>query len=639
MKKRPPFSMKFDIATIKHLGLQMYSTLPSVISELVANSWDAEATEVRITIPKTVMSDSSQIIVQDNGEGMTDKQVRESYLIVGRDRRIVEKREKTFLMGRPIMGRKGIGKFAGFGIAQIIEVETVPSKGDSSHFQMDYKYLEAMRDRGNVEFDHLSQTSIQKGTKVTLKNITKFRERSVNIDTLRKRLARRFSIIGSNSKFSVIVNGKAISIKERDLKKHLDSDHNDNLYLWEYQDNFIDKGKTLKISGWIGALKRTDSVDDGIDRGIAIMARGKLVQEPFTFDAVVGQQFALSYLIGELHAEFVDQEDDTIGTTRNTLVWDTPNNRILLEWGKKEVNKIAREWAGRRSEAKQIQIKDNLKYKEFVQKANDFNNPRIIKIFDNLVKNSIANSTPDDKVDTNRIVQIALDYMEFDQFWDMAQEIEQTDINELKKIFGLFKEWEVVEAKEMMKITEGRIKTISKFETLIEEEAREVPEIHGFLKEFPWVLDPRWTLVSDEIYYSSLLKKQFPGSSTTLEKNRRIDFLCVRESNTLVVVEIKRPGISANKKDLDQIESYVAFLRGEVEKSTSENRIDNVIGYLLCTKIANNNDSRQKQRTLSKDGIHVKNYGELLSSVKNLHREFLDRSIRVDYLNLIFVEK
>ena len=35
--KKAPYRMRFDVGTIKHLGLQMYSTLPPVISELVAN--------------------------------------------------------------------------------------------------------------------------------------------------------------------------------------------------------------------------------------------------------------------------------------------------------------------------------------------------------------------------------------------------------------------------------------------------------------------------------------------------------------------------------------------------------------------------------------------------------------------------
>ena len=37
------------------------------------------------------------------------------------------------------------------------------------------------------------------------------------------------------------------------------------------------------MSGWIGALDRTNELEDGIQRGIAVMARGKLVQEPFVF--------------------------------------------------------------------------------------------------------------------------------------------------------------------------------------------------------------------------------------------------------------------------------------------------------------------------------------------------------------------
>ena len=40
--------MKFDPNVITHLGIQMYSTLPPVISELISNAYDADATEVKI---------------------------------------------------------------------------------------------------------------------------------------------------------------------------------------------------------------------------------------------------------------------------------------------------------------------------------------------------------------------------------------------------------------------------------------------------------------------------------------------------------------------------------------------------------------------------------------------------------------
>ncbi|MDE3225150.1 MAG: ATP-binding protein, partial [Nitrospirota bacterium] len=84
--------MEFDPGTIKHLGLQMYSTLPPVIGELVSNAWDADATRVDIVIPTTLLTDQSEITVADDGFGMSDQTVRDAYLIVGRDRR---KEEQT----------------------------------------------------------------------------------------------------------------------------------------------------------------------------------------------------------------------------------------------------------------------------------------------------------------------------------------------------------------------------------------------------------------------------------------------------------------------------------------------------------------------------------------------------------------
>src|SRR5689334_16325488 len=102
-KSVPPFEMQFDPGVIKHLGLQMYSTLPPVIGELVSNAWDADATRVDITIPTKALTHKSEIVVSDNGVGMTDATIREAYLIVGRDRREAEGTDTT-VCGRRVMG-------------------------------------------------------------------------------------------------------------------------------------------------------------------------------------------------------------------------------------------------------------------------------------------------------------------------------------------------------------------------------------------------------------------------------------------------------------------------------------------------------------------------------------------------------
>jgi len=48
---------------LKHLGLGLYSNIAAVLSEVVANSWDADAEHVQITIDPNW----DKIIIQDDG--------------------------------------------------------------------------------------------------------------------------------------------------------------------------------------------------------------------------------------------------------------------------------------------------------------------------------------------------------------------------------------------------------------------------------------------------------------------------------------------------------------------------------------------------------------------------------------------
>ena len=103
---------------IRLLGIQMYQKPADVISELIANAWDADAEQVNIKLSDRIIE------VRDNGNGMTFEQCQNYYLNVGRDRRFDTKKDLSERFKRPVLGRKGIGKFAGFGIAKCIEVET-----------------------------------------------------------------------------------------------------------------------------------------------------------------------------------------------------------------------------------------------------------------------------------------------------------------------------------------------------------------------------------------------------------------------------------------------------------------------------------------------------------------------------------
>ena len=40
------FTMSLSLNVLNHLGINLYSNVPAVLSEIVANSWDADAENV-----------------------------------------------------------------------------------------------------------------------------------------------------------------------------------------------------------------------------------------------------------------------------------------------------------------------------------------------------------------------------------------------------------------------------------------------------------------------------------------------------------------------------------------------------------------------------------------------------------------
>ena len=219
----PKYQMSIDLNVLNHLGLKLYSNVPAVLSEVVANSWDADAKKVEIEIK------SDQIVITDDGHGMTEADVNEKYLTVGYERRKRDAKQ-TLRYERPVMGRKGIGKLSLFSIADIVEVQTVKD-GKKNGFVMSAQKIEAQiskQDGSTYYPDPLPDdkfTLDHDGTRIVL---TKLKKRvSQAPAALRKRLARRFSIIGTEYNFMVRINGEPVEITDRDYFHKLQ-------YLWYY---------------------------------------------------------------------------------------------------------------------------------------------------------------------------------------------------------------------------------------------------------------------------------------------------------------------------------------------------------------------------------------------------------------------
>ena len=84
-----------------------YRSSELAIRELIDNAYDAEATEVHITLPE--LNTEQPIIIRDNGSGMTSKEVEEEYLNIAHSR-TSRKGKTTPNKKRKVKGKKGLSR-------------------------------------------------------------------------------------------------------------------------------------------------------------------------------------------------------------------------------------------------------------------------------------------------------------------------------------------------------------------------------------------------------------------------------------------------------------------------------------------------------------------------------------------------
>ena len=125
------YTMRISRRTVDKLGVKLYDRASAVVAELVANAYDADAERVDVCLPLASLLgnrddddlDGEIIEVRDNGHGMDPGEADRHFLTVGQDRRTnPEQGALSRHKSRPVMGRKGIGKLAPFGICDRIEV-------------------------------------------------------------------------------------------------------------------------------------------------------------------------------------------------------------------------------------------------------------------------------------------------------------------------------------------------------------------------------------------------------------------------------------------------------------------------------------------------------------------------------------
>lgn len=349
----------FDINTIDHLGVKLYSTIPPMIAELVSNAWDADASNVYINFNN---EGEKTITVSDDGTGMTFSELNEHFLKVGRNRRVEMHKDETE-GGRKVLGKKGLGKLSMFGIGKKITISTIKS-GIKNTFVMDYKQLKDCE--GNVYkpavIDYCVETDEKNGTAFLIEQLS--RKSDFDIERLYRNLQTRFHIY--SDKFVVHINDdEKYEIKSNDIPDDKCQ------FVWRYPEDFekdfdteIDKFKDLfefgKEKGVHGKIYTSQTPLNKAVQGIVLFSRGKLVQEHSTFDDRANDNF-FQYMSGNFDVDFIDSsfEVDNCSTDRKSLAWDIDENEELYklkELLKKLVSVSQKKWREERKVEKKKKV-------------------------------------------------------------------------------------------------------------------------------------------------------------------------------------------------------------------------------------------------------------------------------------------
>lgn len=600
-------TMRYAGGVVKHLGLHMYKGAVPAIAELIANAWDADAQTVSVRIPLgRAWSAGSVIEVRDDGIGMSFDDCNEKFLLVGRDRRQHEGQHT--LANRRVMGRKGLGKLGCFGIARLIEVRSVRD-GRLTHFALDYDEIE----QGGEGFAGTyhprvladEQSSEPTGTTVTLKRI--LLQRAMNEEDFLDSMARRFAIL--SAQFRVLVNEKLLAARE-----------------WQFEFRFPEGEErgSAEVPGvgyvewWVGFTQKPVEYEDA--RGIAVMVRGRLAQTPFDFNLKGGVygQHGLQYMVGEVHADGLDAEVDLVATGRSAVLWEDPRALGLQEWGQTKVKELLNTWADLRRDKKIERLDRRIPFAERIQRFPSRERAEVHKAIRKLA--SITTIT-DERLE--ELVDLFLRAYENEHFMSLIRAIVAVDESTQEEVLRLFSEWDVLEAVHTAQIVYGRVEVIRKFRRLIASKATEVPAMHDFLKEHPWLVEPGWTMLEHERSLDKVLAEHFHLDEVEgPEGSRRLDFFCLGDSMRKVVVEVKRPGANAGKKEIRQIQDYVLYLSEWASRTPEIGRQATIEGRLIVHGIKP--EARLLKDSVEHDRIFVRTWENLLYTAETLHKEFLE---------------
>ena len=631
--------MTISRLTVDKLGVKLYDRVSAVIAEIIANSYDADATEVVISAPmgellankvKGKIHDRGfSIEVSDNGSGMTASEVNAFYLKVGAERRTDPRRgDISSKFQRRVMGRKGVGKLAPLGVCEKIEVITSggeETEGADEHGNVIRGYVTAhlILERSRILNENEQdapyypligqQDEIIRRERGTIIRMGGFDHRRVpEIADFERQMAQRFGLPSANWRILLRdsqqkptdvgykkVVGQFNLLVKADTKIAFSPNSASPSGSRGPQDYRVDgpggvpvtgiqAGFTLDeafypITGWVGYAEKP--YKDDLMAGVRIYCRGKIAAQTAVFNikaGFTGEHDVRSYLIGELHADWLDEGEDLIRTDRQDILWSHDLGHAFQEWGQalvKKIGSITRE-PMRRSTWERFQ--EVSKIKDKVAEAFPGTDQEEIRERTMEMAATIAKAARQDELDdpqtVESFVQLSLllgPHITLDR---KLREAADAKDRPLAVVSEVLKTARIAELASFGRIADDRVRVIETLEKLKDAPETLESALQQLLTEAPWLIDPAWSPITANQSFETLKRicKVLPRANGqnsyfgTFLTRASGPILFFRVRDVIQIIEIKRPDHALDNDEMERINKYYELMRDFLNTAGNE---------------------------------------------------------------------
>ena len=637
------YSMSMDLNVLEHLGINLYSSIPPVLSEVVANSYDADATKVNISIHK---GSEPVITILDNGNGMSLSDINDKYLKVGyRKRDSGEKLSPHFK--RLVMGRKGIGKLSLFSIANRIEVHTKRKDEDGEAFVIERDKLEQVIRAGASTFSPREEPfdpSLlgESGTFIKLSELKKGVAQSETY--LRRNIARRFSLISTeDNPFEIQINGNPVSITDRGYIDKVN-------YVWligEYNVNRLGDNRNLledpiqlkgdlaegyKVCGWIGSVSKPSDLkkEDASNNKISIIVRGKLAQEDILSSFSEGGVYA-SYLVGEICADFLDEDDlPDVATSNRQQIKDTDERYTALQaFVQKILKRIQGDWTKLRNETNVKKGQSDIpELKEWFDTLQGDSKRQAERIFQTIENSTIDDDDLDKKRELYGYGILAFERLRIADNLSALEKLDSTDM--LEQFGSVFSRMQDVEAALYYDIASQRVSVLKQLTAFCDANSKEkILQKHLF--NHLWLLDSSWERATEgsERLESSVTKEFNEVSESLTEEERKagIDIRYMNVAGKHIIIELKRYRMTysydvydATKQIAKYRDALMKCLRAMEPKSTPHIETLLIVG----PDAFDGTSPEQIEKSLESVDARMVRYDQLIENAERSYSDYLE---------------